>query len=70
MGCCNTVISKHLMLLFIELQFKTELRDTNFKTSHVIVYQAYWYLDKRKELYFKTSHVIVYRIRLKNWHVF
>ena len=57
----DTVISKHLMLLFIENQIDYEVVAWNFKTSHVIVYQ----LDREKESikreHFKTSHVIVYR---------
>ena len=54
------VISKHLMLLFIENRHLKDERDEHFKTSHVIVYPFFHLTLEDSFLNFKTSHVIVY----------
>ena len=49
------------MLLFIEKQRQqSRQRDSNFKTSHVIVYLKSRHCRTLRSRYFKTSHVIVY----------
>ena len=63
--CPGSLVSIHLMLLFIYSRWSLMRTKWRFNTSHVTLYLMFPFYDKREPRCFNTSHVTLYRQKKK-----